>query len=239
MATEQPAEPPRKLDSLGACLAYFQSREDWARSWFRGQRKSEWDPVPGLFRVQTRHGATKDDTETKMLGKFKAALRLMLPIEPRNEWEWLALAQHHGLLTRVLDWTTNPMVALYFAVQDAHEEGHEGDSAFWAITPGEPLDTENHEPWSITEVQAIHLPHVSPRIGVQKGVFTVHPLETQPVEKWGFPVEKVIIDGKARTTIRTQLRSFGVDRGSLFPDFDGIARAINNSECRVERDEWR
>jgi hypothetical protein len=170
-----------------------------------------------------------------MLRKFKEAVRLMLPIEPRDDWEWLALAQHHGLLTRLLDWTRNPMVALYFAVEKAHD----GDSAVWCIRPKATYDTAENAPWEIEKVWTVYLPHVSPRIGVQKGVFTAHPFPELPPERWGIPVEKVIIAGEARVEIRGQLRAFGVDRASLFPDFDGIASSINNSECLVEADEKR
>src|SRR2546422_6373760 len=61
-----------------------------------------------------------------------------LEYQPKNEWDWLAIAQHHGLPTRLLDWTYNPLVAAYFAVE---EEVAETDSAIYAMPAPMLLDT--------------------------------------------------------------------------------------------------
>ena len=69
--------------------------------------------------------------EMQMFEMFKNRAIAYLPTEPqpRDDWEWLAIAQHHGFPTRLLDWTRNPLVAAYFAV----EEYHEGDRVIYAF----------------------------------------------------------------------------------------------------------
>ena len=108
----------RRACNLAEFVAFI-SDECYEPGWiFRGQRSASWGLVPGLYR-QWRDGSTEQahhhQLEERLLFRFKLEARPYLTIEPDNDWEWLALAQHHGLPTRFLDWTRSPLVALYFA----------------------------------------------------------------------------------------------------------------------------
>ena len=68
---------------------------------------------------------------------------------PTSAWNWLAIAQHHGLPTRLLDWSRNPLVAAFFAVERAHDD----DSVVYAFKYNKHVDTEKRtEPYSKREV---------------------------------------------------------------------------------------
>jgi len=115
---------------------------DWV---FRGQRDENWDISSSLERVKpTWYKGSKEEigdflgySEVKLYNKFSERVEQFASIGDAaadTVLGKLALMQHHGVPTRLIDWTESPYVAAYFAVEDATAE--EGNCAVWAISSG-------------------------------------------------------------------------------------------------------
>src|SRR5713101_4447882 len=105
---------------------------------YRGQTDTSWELKPKAGRedyfnwmlegemAPASDGAPPSKRPKIDLERFWAWRALAVAYDgklPENEFECLAYAQHYGLATRLLDWTTNPLVALYFAVE-AQQDRH-------------------------------------------------------------------------------------------------------------------
>jgi hypothetical protein len=99
--------------------------------WFRGHAAEHWPLEPSL----ARKGSLA--LEVQLIKQFKQNANQFLDRSPLMEWEWIFLMQHYGIPTRLLDWTENPLIALYFAVcEDPPKvQGRRPAAAFWCLNP--------------------------------------------------------------------------------------------------------
>jgi hypothetical protein len=93
---------------------------------FRGVTKASYDLSSSLIRICDGH----EKLENNLLKSFEKYAK-HIPHATNNFWDMLSLAQHHGLPTRLLDWTFSPYVALHFATDD--NTSFNEDSAIWCV----------------------------------------------------------------------------------------------------------
>lgn len=190
-------------------------------SYYRGVSRSDYPLISKIGRRDTLHG---DILEKHLLKLFSERAIPYISREPTNLWEWIALAQHHGLPTRLLDWTHNPLVASFFAT----EKDYPSDCAVYClpVIAVKNLESEKqYDPFGIDQIYVFHPPHVSSRISAQAAVFTVHP---NPKEHFSHnSLLKIIIPKDLRNSIKKRLANFGIDIASLFPGLDGVAENLD------------
>jgi len=91
--------------------------------WFRGHASKDWRLVPSALRFSTLR---ERERALALLVEFKRVAEIKLPASRvpavDEELRWLQVAQHFGVPTRLLDWTANPLVGLYFACCELPDE---------------------------------------------------------------------------------------------------------------------
>lgn len=146
--------------------------EDHSDGWFfRGVPDRNFLLLPSVGRMKNYSLVQ----ELNMFEHFK--LKAKLFVDGRDDYEWLALAQHHGLKTRFLDWTASPLVAAYFACVDENKKNEPGRIYAVRIPEKSSFIDKEHckSPYGVCrDIKFIYPPVNSRRIELQKGIFSVH-----------------------------------------------------------------
>jgi hypothetical protein len=211
---------------------------------FRGQSNVKWKIKPSLARMKS-----KDSKERQFYYDFLSLSGSLLP-HGVSSWNTLFSMQHHGLPTRLLDWSLSFSTALHFALK--HSSPRPTEACVWVLNPFElngvtcsdeviltpPDDFEGgyYENFITGEkafphqVVAINPIRIDPRQVAQESVFTLSGYLSKPLNRMApnaFKCFKIPLESRDGAT--QFLKLAGVNEFRLFPDLDGLARFINES----------
>jgi hypothetical protein len=219
---------------------------NWA---FRGERDERWPLYSSLSRYLQNFGVAPQAwplQEERILRIFKRKAHQFLnqPPEWDDHFQWLALMQHHGAPTRLIDFTWSPYVAAFFALERTLADG-----VVWALNPARIDSTRARKPSRMDPrlkgnfdryfLSGHHRflwlgePYImNRRLIAQSGTFVVPGVLDMPVEHILSDADqenilaKIVLTNPVRETGMRELYRMNITYSTLFPDLDGLARSM-------------
>jgi hypothetical protein len=232
---------------------YFEMLNGFAEkgrtSWYRGQGDIAWTLTPSVLRFRTLN---ERSNALGLLADFKryAEVKIPDPPAPIEELKWVQLAQHHGLPTRLLDWTKCSAMALYFACCESFDK----DGAVFVLDPIElnrKVDSRNPRVFDANaDAQLINSYFrlggqriangkrsiaINPvwnceRIMRQTGVFTLHGSRDSSLTSRQVNSLKCLrICTKHKKSLLADLEHCGVNEMSLFPELEHLCSYLKKT----------
>lgn len=207
------------IDHIHSCFHKYNKKKTIL---FRGQSDSNWKLIPKCGREE--FSAIDDST---YFYHWKRRAKAFLDKEIFTDLELLTIAQHTGLATRLLDWTLNPLVALFFA----SDSNNDKDGAVFCYTTEEnDLDRNIIDPFKVTNKFSVIQP-TTPinRVANQHSYFTLQKSPKETVESLldKKKLEKLIIPKELKTETLNMLNQYGINNLSIYPDLEGLSKHLN------------
>jgi len=198
---------------------------------WRGQAQ-DWPLLPSIARVGRGGFELLSDFEEYITSEFRRRSLPYFDRPPSTRAEWILHAQHYGLPTRLLDWTLNPLKALYFAVEDPRNEN---DGVVWS-TDGAQVEWNEELPDLACTKPYFHRPGLlNRRIASQESAFQVFPiaqgqeemipLDFEGNQEYGL-VWKLVVPGKSKAKILDTLDQLGINKQVIYESIEAVAASI-------------
>jgi hypothetical protein len=193
---------------------------------FRGHGDASWELIPAIAR-QPSVSAYRLADEKILFEEFVREAEHYVDAEACSELEWLALAHHHGLPTRLLAWTANPLIAAWFA---ASEEFTAYEGKILALRVPSIRRLKSAPVFGTPEAGAV-IVDIYPRAArtsTQQRYFSLHP---DPQTPWlpsppAYDAAAFMVPASEKADFRRLLHIFGYDAQRIFGDMDALGKTL-------------
>jgi len=194
---------------------------------YRGQANALHPLIPGIGRSHPQYKPTKELEKALFLQFKNRAIPHIKEPKPESNWDWLVTAQHHGLKTRLLDWTTDWRVALYFACLP-HDDMYRVPFSIFVLQRPKFTSYESlpQNIFSFSGDYYFQPPHLNDRIPAQAGYLSVHKNPYQPVREPRIRQFSLYPFPPHRREIAQFLADERITAAEMIPGLDGICRSL-------------